>query len=74
MSYFLYIVAGEAATIQQKEKCYMTIERLLLEVEKEALKLAFNKGGSWERYNQLKAEADTALEQWIKDYDEKNFS
>lgn len=41
------------------------LDKLLLEVEREALKLAFNKGGSWERYNQLKAEADSALEQYL---------
>lgn len=49
------------------------LDKLLWEVEKEAMKLAFNKGGSWKRYYALKAEADKALEDWIKDYDEKNF-
>ena len=45
------------------------LDKLLLEVEREALKLAFNKGGSWERYNQLKAEADSALEHYLSTFD-----
>ena len=52
----------------------MTIEKILFEVEKEAMLLAFNKGGDWDRYNYLKGKADAMLEQWIKDYEEKNFS
>ena len=61
LPYFLCIVAGIERGYATMDK----LDRLLLEVEKEALKLAFNKGGSWERYNQLKAEADAELEQYL---------
>lgn len=47
--------------------------KTLFELELEALKLAFNKGGSWERYYYLKGKADAELEQWLKDYETKNF-
>lgn len=47
------------------------LDKLLWEVEKEAMKLAFNKGGSWARYDELKAQADKALEEWIKQYEVK---
>ena len=48
------------------------LDRLLIQVEREALLLVFNKGDR-NRYNALKAEADAELANYIANY-EKNFS
>ena len=48
------------------------LDWLLLEVEREALLLAFNKG-DWNRYNELKARANAELENYLSAF-EKNFS
>lgn len=41
------------------------LDKLLIEVEREALMLALNKG-SWERYWYLKGKADAELEVYIQ--------
>lgn len=48
------------------------LDKLLIQVEREALLLVFNKGDR-NRYNALKAEADAELANYIATY-EKNFS
>lgn len=48
------------------------MDATLLELEREALLLLFDKGGSWERYWYLKGKADAELENYLTEY-EKNF-
>lgn len=49
------------------------LDRLLREVEREALLLVFNKG-DWNRYSALKERADAELSEYLASYEEKNFS
>lgn len=49
------------------------MEKTLRELEREALLLAFGKGGSLERYWYLKGKADAELAAFIDAYEEKIF-
>ena len=48
------------------------MEKTLRELEREALLLAFGKGGSLEHYWYLKGKADAELSAFIDTYKEKN--
>ena len=49
------------------------MDNTLRELEREALLLAFGKGGSRERYWYLQGKADAELAAFIASYEEKNF-
>lgn len=49
----------------------MNMDQTLLELEREALLLAFGKG-SWDRYYYLKGKADAELEAYLKEYESNN--
>ena len=49
------------------------MDNTLRELEREALLLAFGKGGSWKRYWYLKDKADAELAAFIASYEKKKF-